>query len=161
MGTNLSADPVLQGRDDLASGRVVLRVGGEDHEHVEAEPNGVAFDLDVTLLEDVEEPHLDLPRQVGELVDGEDPPVGPWEEAVVDGELVGQDVPTPSRFDGIHITDHVGDGDVGGSQFFDVPVFPGDPLEGGLVPQLLHQKPSVFGDGSEGIVVHLAAGQDG
>ena len=40
---DLAADAVLQRRDDLAARGVVLRVGGEDHAHVERQAHRVAL----------------------------------------------------------------------------------------------------------------------
>ena len=93
MRHDLAADAVLERRDDLAARRVVLGVGGEDQQHVQRQAHRKPFDLDVAFLHDVEQPHLDLAGQVGELVDGEDAAVGARQQAEVDRELVGQECP--------------------------------------------------------------------
>ncbi len=72
MGADLRPVAVLQRRDDAAAVRVVLGVRGGHDEHVERQADPVAPDLDVPLLHDVEEAHLDALRQVGQLVDAED-----------------------------------------------------------------------------------------
>jgi hypothetical protein len=45
--------------------RVVLRIGGKNQQDIQLQPDGIAFDLDVTFLHDVEEAYLDLAGQVG------------------------------------------------------------------------------------------------
>ena len=87
---DLGADAVLERRDDLAARRVVLGVGGEDHQHVERQPHRVALDLDVALLQDVEQADLDLAGQVGQLVDGEDAAVRPRQQPEVHRQLVAE-----------------------------------------------------------------------
>jgi hypothetical protein len=87
---DLGADAVLERRDDLAARRVVLGVGAEHQQHVERQAHRVALDLDVALLEDVEEAHLDLAREVGQLVDREDAAVGPRQQPEVHRQLVGR-----------------------------------------------------------------------
>src|SRR5258705_518404 len=77
VGRDLRSDPVLERRDDLAARRVVFGIRGEDERDVQVQANGIAFDLDVAFLHDVEEPHLNLARQVRQLVDREDATIGP------------------------------------------------------------------------------------
>ena len=48
------ADAVLERRNDLPARGVVLRIGGEDHQHVKRKTNVKAANLDVLLLHDVE-----------------------------------------------------------------------------------------------------------
>ncbi len=63
VGADFGADAVFEGRDDLTAGGVVLGVGGEDDGDVEGEADGVALNLDVAFLHDVEEGDLDLCRR--------------------------------------------------------------------------------------------------
>ena len=84
VGADLGAEAVLQRRDDAAAVRVVLGVGRGDEQHVERQPDLVAADLDVALLEHVEQADLDPLGEVGQLVDREDAAVGARHEAVVD-----------------------------------------------------------------------------
>ncbi len=76
VGADLAADAVFERSDDLAAGGVVLGVGGEDDGDVEGKTDGVAFNLHVALLHDVEECNLDLSREVRKLVDRKDAAVG-------------------------------------------------------------------------------------
>ena len=122
VGADFGADAVFEGGDDFAAGGVVLGVGGEDDGDVELEADGVALNLDVAFLHDVEEGDLDFAGEVGELVDGEDAAVGAGEEAVVHGELGAELLAGARGFDGVDVADEVGYGDVGGGEFFDVAV---------------------------------------
>jgi hypothetical protein len=62
---DLAADAVLERRDDLAARRVVFGVGGEAEQHVELEAHGIAFDLHIPFLHDVEQPTCTLPARSG------------------------------------------------------------------------------------------------
>ena len=66
------ADAVLQLRDHLAAAVVRGRVGGEEDQHVDVEPDRIAADLHVALFQDVEQPHLHQLVQFRQLVHGED-----------------------------------------------------------------------------------------
>ena len=90
VGADLRPDPVLERGDDLAARRVVLRIGAEHQQHVQPQPHGIALDLDVAFLQDVEEPDLHLAREIRQLVDGEDAAVGARQQAVVHRQLVAQ-----------------------------------------------------------------------
>ena len=120
MGANLRADAILERRDDFAARGIVLGVGAEDQRHVELQPHRVAFDLDVALLHDVEQRHLDFAGEVGQLVDGEDAAVGAGQQAIVHGQFAGKIFPAARGLDGIEVADQVGDGDVGRGQLFNV-----------------------------------------
>ena len=87
MRADFGSDAVLQGGDDLASRRVVFRIGGEDKRHVERKTDRVALNLNVALLHDVEQANLNLARQIGQFVDGEDSAVGPGQQAVMNGQF--------------------------------------------------------------------------
>ena len=64
MGANFRSNPILERRNDLAARRVVFRIRREGHDDVERKTDWVALDLHVTLLEDVEQTHLDLAGQI-------------------------------------------------------------------------------------------------
>ena len=134
VGADLGADPVLERRDDLAARRVVLGVGAEDHHHVERQAYRVAFDLDVAFLEDVEQAHLDLAGEVGQLVDREDAAVGPGQQAVVHRQLVGELQAGARRLDRIEVANHVGDRHVRRRQLFDVAGVAVEPADGSASP---------------------------
>ena len=86
---NLAADAVLERRDDLAARGVILGIRGEHQHQVQRQPHRIALNLHVAFLHDVEQADLDLARQVGQLVDGEDAAIGARQQAVVDRQLVG------------------------------------------------------------------------
>src|SRR5690606_20820522 len=59
----------------------------------------------------------------------------------------------------VRVSGQVGRGQVGGGAFLDVARVAPDPLDGGVVALLLEQQSALLGDGVEGVVVHLRAGQ--
>ena len=65
MGADLRTDAVLERGNDLAARRIVLGIGGKDQGEIERQPHGIALNLDVALLHDVEEAHLNLDGEVG------------------------------------------------------------------------------------------------
>src|SRR5439155_477637 len=73
---DLRAEAVLERRDDAPAVGVVLGVRARNHVEVERQAHLVAPDLDVALLHDVEQPHLDPFGEVGQLIDREDAAVG-------------------------------------------------------------------------------------
>ena len=118
VGANLAADAVFEWRDDLAASGVVLGVRGEDDGYVEGEANGVALNLHVALLHDVEESYLNLSGEVGDFVDGEDAAVGTGEKTVVHGELAAQILVAACGLDGVDVADEIGYSDVGSGELF-------------------------------------------
>ena len=156
MRDDLRADTVLQRRDDLAPRRVVLGIGREDEADVEVQPDGVAFDLDVPFLHDVEQSDLNLAGQVGQLVDREDPAVGARQQSEVHGQLVGQEVPAARGLDRVHIPDDVRDGDVRCGELLHVAGVAWQPRDGCPVAPLGYQFAPELRDRRERIVVHLA-----
>ena len=117
VGADLGAEAVLQRRDDPAAVGVVLGVGAGHEQHVQGQPQLVAADLDVALLQHVEQRHLDALGEVRQLVDGEDAAVGARDEAEVDGLRVaeGAALRDPDRVD---VADEVADADVSGVASF-------------------------------------------
>ena len=87
---DFAADAVLERRDDFAARGVVLGIGGEDQQHVQRQANGVALNLHVAFLHDVEQADLNFAGEIGQFVDGEDAAVGARKQAVVHGQLVGE-----------------------------------------------------------------------
>ena len=133
MRTNLGADAVFQWGDDFSTRRIVLGVGGEDEEDVERKTQGIALNLNVAFLHDVEESDLNFAGQIGEFINGKDAAIGAWEKAVVDGEFVGEVAAAASGADGIDITDDVGHSYVGGGELFDEAIVAGHPRDGSIV----------------------------
>ena len=81
---------------------------------------GVALNLDVALLHDVEQADLNLAGEVGQFVDREDAAIRARQQAVVDGQFVRDVLPAARRLDRIDVADHVRDGHVRRRQFLDV-----------------------------------------
>src|SRR6266849_446900 len=161
VGANLRADTVFQWRDDFSARGVILGIGGENEEHVEREAEGVALNLDVAFLHDVEEADLNFSGEVGQFVDGKDAAIGAREKAVVDGEFVGEIASAAGRPDGIDIADNVGHGHVGSGKFFDEAIVAGHPGDGSVVAVGGDFFAAGAAEGLEWIVVDFAAGDDG
>src|ERR1700737_1947174 len=130
---NLGADAVFQRGDDFSARGVILGIGGENEEHVERKAKGIALNLNVAFLHDVEEADLNFSGEVGQLIDGKDAAIGAREKAVMDGEFVGEVAAAAGGADGIDVADDVGHGDVGSGEFFDEAIVAGHPGEGGVV----------------------------
>ena len=156
---DLGTEAVLQRRDDAAAVRVVLGVGRRHEHEVDGEPDLVAPDLHVALLEHVEQADLDALGEVGELVDREDPAVGARHEPVVDGELVGQ-VAALGDLDGVDLADQVGDRRVGRGQLLAEAPLPVDPLDRRLVGPFGDQHRARGARSVVRVVVDLAARHD-
>ena len=159
MRADLAADAVFERRDDLAARRVVFRVGGEDEQQVERQADRVALNLHVAFLHDVEESDLDLAGEIGQFVDGENAAIGARQQAVVDGEFVGDVLAAAGRLDGVDIADHVGDGDVRRGQLLHVAVVAVEPGDGRVARFRLHQIAAAAADRRVRVVVNLAAGE--
>src|SRR6202042_495287 len=112
VGADLTADAVLERRDDFASGGVVLGVRREDQHHVDGQANGVTLNLDIAFLHDVEKTDLNLTGEVRQFVDSENAAVSARKESVVDGEFIADVLAATGCFDGIDVADHNGYGHV-------------------------------------------------
>ena len=147
MGTDLRAHAVLQRRDDLAARGVILRVGAEDEGDIEREAHGIALNLHIAFLHDVEERDLDFASEVRQLVDGEDAAIGARQQAIVHGELVREIGAGARGLDGIEIADQVGDRDIRRRQLLDVALVAGHPRDGSGVAAFGNQVARVLRDG--------------
>ena len=136
VGEDLRPDPVLEGRDDLAAGRVVLGIRREAEHHVERQPHRIALQLHVPFLHDVEQSDLDLRAQVGQLVDREDAAIGAGQQPEVHRQLVGEQVPAAGGLDRVHVADDVGDGDVRCRELLDEALVALEPRDRRAVAQL-------------------------
>src|SRR5581483_2450270 len=157
---DLRAKAVLERRDDASAVRVVLGIGRRDEEDVERQPHLVAADLDVALLEQVQQTDLDAFCEVGKLVDGKYAAVRPWDESVVDGELVGQ-IPALGDLDRVDLADEVGDRDVGCRELLRVAVLGLQPHDRRLVALVRDEVTARGADGLQRIVADLATGDRG
>ena len=160
VGADLAAETILQRRDDSAAIGVVLGVRRRDEQNVERETDLVAANLNVALFEHVEQAHLNALRQVGQLVDGEDAAVGTRDESVVQRELVTE-VTTFGHLDGVDLTDEVGDGGIRRRQLLAETIVTVHPSDWCLVTVLSDEIACVTRHRVVGIVVDLAARDDG
>src|SRR5271156_1062462 len=157
MSANFRADAVLQRRDNFSARCVIFRVGGEDQQHVKHHAHRVALYLDVAFLHDVEQAHLNFPRQVRKLVDAEDAAIGTRQQAVMNRQLVGKIASAARGFDGVHVADYVRDGDVGRGEFFHVAMFAREPGNGRGVAFSSNAFAASAANRGVGIVVNFAA----
>ncbi len=160
VGEDLGRDAVLERRDDAAAVGVVLGVGREDHQDVERDAHGEAADLEVALFEDVEQAHLDARREVGQLVDGEDAPVGARDDAEVDDLGVGEGELAGGRLDRVDVAQQVGDRHVGRGELLVVALLAVSHSIGRVVARFRDQALAAGRDGRERVVVELGAGED-
>ena len=156
---DLRPEAVLERRDDPAAARVVLGVRARDDEQVEREADREAADLDVALLEDVQQAHLDPLGEVRQLVDREDPAVGARDQAVVEGHLVAE-VAALGDPDRVDLADQVGDRDVRRRQLLGVAALARQPVDRGRVAVLGDDREGARRDRSRRVVVQLAAADD-
>jgi hypothetical protein len=85
--------------------------------------------------------------------------MGPRDQPVVDGQLVGQ-VPPFGHADRIHVADEIGDRCVRRGELFRVPAVARQPAHGSGVALLGDQRPARGADRTERVVVDLAADHD-
>ena len=78
--------------------------------------------MNVALLHDVEQAHLDLAGKIRQFVDREDSPIGARKQTVMHGQFAAQRMAALCRLDRVNVADNVRDGDVRGGELFDVPV---------------------------------------
>ena len=153
------ADPVLERSDDPAPVGVVFGIGREHHADVEVEPDRIAADLDIALLEHVEQAHLDLGGEVGQLVDAEDASVGAGNQAEVHRHLA-REIAALGVLDHVDLADQVGDRHVGSGELFVIAVVAADPGDRRVIAALGDQVSGVFRDRMIGMVVDLRSGHD-
>ena len=159
VGPDLRPEPILDRRDDPAATRVVLRVGRRDDEQIERQPDGETPDLDVALLEDVEQSHLDPFGEVRQLVDREDAAVRPRDEPVVERQFVTE-ITALCDANRVDLADQIGDRDVGCRQLLGIAPVAWQPVDRRLVAVLVDGGLGGRADRGEGIVVQLAAAND-
>src|SRR5262249_41058330 len=80
-------DTVLQRRDDLSARRVVFGIRGENQNDIERQANGIAFNLYIAFLHDVEQTHLDFSSQIRKLIYGKNAAVRARQQSIVDTQL--------------------------------------------------------------------------
>src|SRR5207302_9707822 len=96
------------------------RVCGEHEKHIQRQAQGVAFNLNVAFLHDIEKSDLNFPREVRQFVDGEDAAVRVRQKPVVNGEFVREIAATLRGTNGIDVAEDVRHGDVRCRKFLNV-----------------------------------------
>ena len=97
--------------------------------------------------------------EVRQFVDTEDAAVAARDQAVMDGQLVGQVAPL-GDLDRVHLADQIGDRDVGGGQFLAVALLPPDPAEERAIALLGEHFLALAGDRRERVLRDLRGLQD-
>ncbi len=156
---DLAAEAILQRGDEPTAIGVVLGVGRGDQDDIERQPDLVTTDLHIAFFEHVEQTDLDALGEIGQLVHREDAAVGPRDEAVVQGEFVGQIAPL-GDLDRVDLADEVGDRGVGRGQLLAESVIAVDPRDRRVVAVLGDQLAGVARDGVVRVVVDLGTGDD-
>jgi hypothetical protein len=160
VGADLRRIAVLQRRDDATAAGVVLRVRAGHDEHVDRQADAVALHLHIALFHDVEQAHLHLFRQVGKLVDAEDPAVRARQEAEVHRLLVGEGSPL-GDLDRIDVADQIGDRDVGRGELFHITIVAVHPVDGRRIAALGDERARARRHRRRRVVVQLASGHHG
>ena len=161
MRANFRADSVFQRRDNFAARRVVLGICREHKQDVERHPDRVTLNLHIPFLHDIEQPHLNFARQIRQLVDRKDAAIGAGKQSVVNRQLVGKIAAAARRLNRVHIANHVGDGDVRGSQLFDVAVIARKPCDRRRIAFRSDSFAAHAADRDVRIVVDLTSGYHG
>ena len=159
VGPDLRAETVLQRSDDATAVGVVLRVGGGDDEHIQVEAQQVPADLDVALLHDVQQRHLDAFREIGQLVDRYDSAVTAGDESVVDRLGVAERTAL-GDLDRVDVADQVGHRCVGSGQLLDVSHGAMTPRDRELVTQIGCPSKGSGRDRMERMLAQLGTGDD-
>ena len=109
MRANFRADAVFERRNNFPARRVVFGIRGENKQHVQRQPQRIAFNLYIALLHDVEEANLNFSCEIRQFVDGEDTAIRARQKAIVDRQLVGKIAAAASCSNRVHIADNIGD----------------------------------------------------
>ena len=116
------SDAVLQRRDDLTASCVVFRIRREHQYDIERQADGIAFNLHVALLHDIEQAHLDFACEIRQLINRKDSAIGTRQKPVMHAQFATDRVSPFCCFDGIDIANNVGNGNVGRGELFDIAV---------------------------------------
>ena len=154
-------DAVFQRSNDFAARRVVLGIRAEHDGHIERQADGVALNLHVAFLHDVEQAHLNFAGEVRQFVDGEDAAIGARQQSVMHGQFAGEFVAAARGFDGIDVADQVGNGHIGRGQLFHVAMIGREPGDRRRVALFGNEVAAAAADGRVGIVVNFTAGDIG
>ena len=105
---DLDVKTILQRSDNPPPTGIILGIGARYDDDIQRETDLIPFDLDVLLFHQIKKSHLHLLREIGKLVDGEDPAIGPGYQAIMNGLLVCQVSPL-GHLDRVDLSDNVRD----------------------------------------------------
>jgi hypothetical protein len=157
---DLGAEAVLQRRDDPSAVGVVLGIGRGDEQQVQRQPQRIAADLDVALLQHVEQRDLDPLGEVGQLVDPEDAAVRSGKKAVVHRLGITQQQ-SLGHLGGVDVAHQVADRRVRGGQLLGVALVAVAPCHRQVVAMLGREPAAEHADRGQRIVEDLGAGDVG
>ena len=124
MGANLGPVAIFQRCNDASTVGIVFRIRTRHHTNVQWKADPKTANLDIPLLHNVEQPHLQFFREIGQLVDAEDPPIGTGNQPVMDDQLIRQIAPFRD-FNRIDFTNEFWRGDIRCGQLFSIPIVAG------------------------------------
>ena len=131
VGHDFRADAILQRRDDFSARSVIFRIRREHQHHIERQPHRIALNLHVAFLHDVEESDLNLAGQIRQFVNRKEAAIRSRQQAVVNRQLITEQVPALRGFDRIDVANDVGDSNVGSGEFLDKARVGCDPINVG------------------------------
>src|SRR5713101_3506604 len=71
MRADFGADAILQGSNDFAARRVILRIRDEHKRDIKRQPERVSLNLNIALRHDVEHAYLNVPSAVRPVIRGD------------------------------------------------------------------------------------------
>ena len=109
-------------------------------------------------MHDVEQSDLDLAGEVGEFVDGKNTAIGARQQAVVNGQFIGEVASATRSPDRVNVANNVRDGNVGSGEFFHVALVSWKPGDGRVVAFSGQAFAASAADGPQRVVINLASG---
>src|SRR5207247_843571 len=119
---NLRTNAIFQRRDELSTRRIVLRIGAEYKGDIKGQAHRISLNLHIAFLHDVEQTHLNLAGEIGQLIDGKNASIGARQQPVVHRQFAAEFMPAACSFNGIDIADQIRNRDIGSRQLFYVPI---------------------------------------
>ncbi len=155
---NLRTNAIFQRRDDLSTRRIVLRIGAEYKGDIKGQAHRISLNLHIAFLHDVEQTHLNLAGEIGQLIDGKNASIGARQQPVVHRQFAAEFMPAACSFNGIDIADQIRNRDIGSRQLFYVPILGSEISDGRAVAVLGDFLMAAAADRRIRVVMDLAAG---
>src|SRR5208283_997943 len=146
----------FQRRNNFSASGVVLRIGGKNQQNIKRQAQWVSFNLNIAFLHDVEQPNLNFPSQIGQLVHCKYSSVSARKQAVMNRQFVRKIATTSRSPDGVNVPDDIGNRNVWRGQFLHVPLIPGHPRDGSIVALDSHFLSTRTANRTQRVIVNLA-----